>query len=258
MSQEWIQRFALRPECGLRLICFPHAGGSAAAFRPWALEMPHSIEVCAAQLPGRANRFRERPLDSISSIVDALVSALLPLMDRPYALFGHSMGAVLALEVALQLQQAGAAPANHLFLSSRRPPGTPSAVPELHRLPDQEFVAAINRHYGGIPAEILQEPDLLALLLPCLRADIAALERHRPTPAVPLEIPLTVYGGSADSSVPARQLDAWRQHTSGAFQVRLFDGGHFFLTARKAELLQDIASRLRVTSHRLAASGAQA
>lgn len=244
MSAGWLMRFASRSPASARLFCFPHAGVGASVFRLWPEGLPPRLEVSALQLPGRANRLREPPIASIPELVQAIVPALLPHLDLPFAFFGHSMGAVLAAEVTRELAARGLTLPRHLLVSGRRPPHVPNPDPPLHPLPDKEFVSEINRRYGGIPAELLQHEDLMALLLPCLRADIKALELHRPAQRAPLSCPLAAFGGSDDRLTPREHLDAWRVETSGAFRVRVFAGDHFYLEPRRAELLADLSVSL--------------
>lgn len=245
MSDAWLHRFSPNPQAVGRLFCFAHAGGGAAAYRLWHHGIPRHVEVCAVQLPGRANRIREACLRSIPSIVEALLPSVFAQTDRPYALFGHSMGSMVAYALAHELVRRGAPAPAHLFVSGRRGPGCPSPEPPLHVLSDAEFVAELLRRYGGIPAEVLAEPELMELLLPSLRADIHALETYRPFVPAPLPCPVTAYGGIEDRLNPPEQLEGWRDETRGAFRARTFAGGHFYLEARREELLADIAETLR-------------
>ncbi len=245
MSEPWLQSFGPNPQASVRLFCFAHAGGGAAAYRLWHQGLPRHIEVWAIQLPGRAHRLREPALRSIPAIVAALLPSILPRLDRPFALFGHSMGSMIAFALAHELLKRGAPAPAHLFVSGRRGPGVPSAEPPLNVLPDADFVAELLRRYGGIPAEVLAEPDLMALLLPSLRADIQALETYRPAASSPLPGPVTAYGGADDRLNPPGVLEAWREETRGAFRAKTFAGGHFYLEANRDELLADIAETLR-------------
>ncbi len=239
----WLLRFVPRPGCDVRLFCFHHAGVGAAGYRPWALALPERIEVCAVELPGRGNRLREAPLKSVDEIVARLLPRLEPELDRPFVFFGHSMGAVLAYETALALRARGRALPEHLFVSGRRPPHLPDPLSPLAGLPDDAFVAAINRRYGGIPSALLQHADVMALLLPALRADIHALEAHRPAQArAPLPCPITALGGEADAATPAEHLDAWRPLTAAAFTTRRYPGDHFYLDARRADVLAEVSA----------------
>ncbi len=244
MIGSWLLRTAPRPSARARLFCFSNAGVGASVYRRWPAGLPEALEVCAVQLPGRETRFREPAMTSLPAIVEALVPALLPELDRPFAFFGHSMGAVVANEVARALDARGAPQPRHLFASARRPPHIPGPESHLHPLPDDAFIAEIGRRYGGIPPEVLQHADLMALLLPSLRADIMALETHLPRPRPPLSCPITAFGGSDDRLTPREHLDAWRGETTAAFRVRVFPGGHFYLDTSRAELLADIAATL--------------
>jgi medium-chain acyl-[acyl-carrier-protein] hydrolase len=257
MNTDWVVRFSPRQNARARLFCFHHAGGSAAGYRTWSRVLPAELEVCAIQLPGRANRLREPVVPSMTSLVAALVTELESFVDLPFALFGHSMGAVLAVEVARALTTRGGPVPRHLFVSSRRPPHLPSAEPPMHTLSDIEFIKELNHRYGGIPVELLAERELMDLLLPGLRADISALETHNPPRRAPLSIPITAFGGAEDPVTPRQHLEAWRDETTGPFRVRVFPGSHFYLTAVQDELLADLDATL-APLHRPRAQGALA
>ena len=240
----WLHRPAPRPDALANLFCFPHAGGTASAFRLWPLGLPSWMEVMAVQPPGRANRWSEPAISSMPVLVDALATVLSEHTDKPFAIFGHSMGAVVAHQVALAMKrQIGAVPF-HLFVSGRRPPHVPGVDPPLHRMPDDEFVREINRRYGGIPTEVAGCPDVLALLLPALRADIAALETFRPDDDEPLQCPISAFGGAQDRLTPRAHLEAWGSRTEGPFRVRVFHGGHFYLDAQRDAVLADVSATL--------------
>lgn len=243
----WVQRFVPRPACDLRLFCFHHAGVGAAVYRPWALQLAPEVEVCAVELPGRGSRLSEPALASVDAIVAQLVDHLLPELDRPFVFFGHSMGAVLAYETSLALAEAGHPVPEHLFVSGRRPPHVPDPMSPLGELPDAAFVSEIGRRYGGIHPELLQHPDVMALLLPALRADIRALDRHCPAhPRASLPCPITAMGGDADAVTPAEHLEAWRTLTAASFASRLYPGGHFYLEPRRTEVLADLRAAVRL------------
>jgi medium-chain acyl-[acyl-carrier-protein] hydrolase len=228
----------------VNLICFSHAGGAASTFRLWPAGLPDWLEVWAVQLPGHGSRWNEPPIRTIPALVDTLVPVLLPCLRRPFAFFGHSMGAVLASEVARALaERAGVVP-RHLFVSSRRPPNMLASETNLHTLPDVELIKEVDRRYGGVPSELLNSSDLLALLIPALRADLAALETFQPSNGVLLPCPISAFGGTQDSAVPRSHLEAWRDRTDGRFRVRLFPGDHFYLDSQRAALLADLSTTM--------------
>jgi medium-chain acyl-[acyl-carrier-protein] hydrolase len=233
----------------VNLFCFSHAGGTASTFRLWPAALPSWLEVWAVQLPGRGNRWRDSPICTIPALVDALIPVLLPHLRRPFAFFGHSMGAVLASEIARTLTKRESTAPRHLFVSSRRPPHMLDSEANLHTLADKEFINEIERRYGGVPSELLDSADLLKLLVPVLRADIAALETFRPSKGAALPCPISAFGGAEDPRVPRNHLEAWRDQTDGAFRVRVFPGGHFYLNRESASLLEDIAATLAPMLH---------
>jgi medium-chain acyl-[acyl-carrier-protein] hydrolase len=224
-----------------RLICFPPAGLGAAVFRNWSNELPRGVELFAVQLPGRTLRLAEPAITSIPGLVEAITDAVAQLPERPFAFFGHSMGAVLASEVARSLMARSLSLPSHLIVSGRRPPHVPDPRMPIGELPDDAFVGEINRRYGGIPNEILANPDVLALLLPGLRADMIALETFRPGLRPPFPMPVSAFGGDSDPMTPISHLEEWKSETQGAFRLRVFPGGHFYVDAQRAAVIGEIA-----------------
>ncbi len=172
------------------------------------------------------------------------MQALRPSLDLPFAFFGHSMGAVLAAELTLALATSGGPLPQHLFVSARRPLAVPDPDPPLGGLSDDAFVAEINRRYGGIPAEVVRDAEMLSLLLPSLRADMAALENHAPTHSTRIPVPLSVFGGTHDTRVPRAHLEAWREVAARGFRLRMFAGDHFYINPRRAEVLAEVSATL--------------
>jgi medium-chain acyl-[acyl-carrier-protein] hydrolase len=228
----------------VRLFCFAHAGGNAVIFHGWHRQVPADIEVRAVQLPGRANRWNEAPHVQVEELLDALLTALQPWMDVPFAFFGHSMGAMLAFELTRSLRRRGAPLPVHLFVSGRGAPQIPSTRPPLHQLPDDKFLEAIRR-FGGLPEVVLENPELVAMVLPALRADFQLVDEWTYRPEAPLNLPLSAFGGDADRAVPHDELAAWAEQTTGPWEVDHFVGGHFYLQSHQAELVALVANRLQ-------------
>jgi len=241
-NNPWLVRHRPQPRADLSLICFPYAGGSSAIFRPWAEALGQRFDVCAVQLPGRGSRQLETPLTELSNIVEALAEALRPCWQKPFAFFGHSMGAMIAFELARRLRDEGAPRPRHLFVSGRRAPQWPSTKPPTHDLPEPEFIEHL-RGLNGTPAELLANPELMQLMLPALRADFAVCQNYAYRPEPPLECPISVFGGLGDST-DREMLEDWREQTRAAFSLHMFPGDHFFLHTSRHLLLSTIVARL--------------
>jgi medium-chain acyl-[acyl-carrier-protein] hydrolase len=230
-----------------RLLCFPFAGGGVSTYRPWGDQLGPDIEVWAVQLPGRDQRRRERPFDRRTPLVRALCDALGSSLSGPLALFGHSMGALVAFEFARERRRRGAEPPVHLFLSARRAPHLPDPDPPAHLLPDDQLMERLRRD-RGTPQMVLDRPDLMALFLPVIRADFAVAEAEPVAPGEPLTCPITTFGGLADERATGAELEAWRAYTTGPFTREMFPGNHFFLQSERGSLLRSIARRLAATA----------
>lgn len=196
------------------------------------------------QLPGRGSRFREAPLRRVEDLVPALAEGLAPLLDVPFALFGHSMGAVVAFEVARELRRRGGPAPVLLAVSGHQAPRRPEVEPPFSHLPDAAFLEELRRRYDGIPAEVLAEKELLQLLLPVLRADIQVLETYAYAGEPPLDCPISCLGGEDDPHVSVADLEAWSDETSGGLRVRTFPGGHFFVASARSEVLHALGEDL--------------
>ena len=227
-NSNWLQPRPSAELTRIRLFCLPHAGGGASAFRLWAAGLPPYVQLCPILLPGRETRRSEAAFTDLATLSDALAAQLGPWLDLPYAVFGHSMGSLLAFEWVRRIQRDKLPMPKWLFLSGRRAPDSPVDAQFLHPLPDHEFVQELTRIYQGIPLEILRDPELMEVFLPVLRADISVVESYRFQSSEPLECPLTVFAGSQDSSVTWNELLAWKRQTSRRFAMQLVPGGHFY------------------------------
>nr|WP_273545107.1 alpha/beta fold hydrolase [Heliomarina baculiformis] len=244
-DEKWFLRPGARTNDGVRLFCFPCAGYGAAMYRPWINARPGVLDVYPVQPPGRANRLGEPAVASIPDLATRLAKAIAPLTDRPYAFFGHSFGATLAAFTCLELEREGCPVPVHLFLSARHPPNCPSPVSPMSHMSDDDFVSEINTRYGGIPEQILNEPDILAMLLPALRADIRSLELIEGQRVVDIPAPITTFGGLSDSIISADLIDYWQDWTSYGYRRMMFEGDHFFLDNQREALLDEIAETLK-------------
>jgi medium-chain acyl-[acyl-carrier-protein] hydrolase len=255
VSNVWTRYTRTVPGARNRLLCFPCAGGGAGAYRSWVEQLAASgTEVWPLQLPGRENRLREAPIDDLGLLVGELADEFADrLGELPFALFGHSVGARVAFEFTRELRRRGGAAPVLLIVAANRPPHRPDPDPPAHTLPHDRFIARL-RTYGGTPEAVFAEPSLMDLLFPVMRADFALAERGPWVHEPPLSCPITVFGGLADKSVRADELQPWAELTTGAFTCRMFDGGHFFLTetphlvvaAVREALRQVMEGRIRV------------
>ncbi len=216
------------PGAVMRMICFPYAGGAASIFRSWPERFPSGVELCAMEPPGRGLRFREQPMTALGPLVHHLVEALMPLLDRHFVLFGHSLGGLIGFELARELRRRGGPMPAGLFISACAAPTLVRPEHPLHGLPDDQLIAEL-RTLNGTPRELLANRELMDMVLPILRADFQLFERYTHSFERPLECPMTVFGGMLDSVVPQEKLIPWRDETRGNFSLVMLPGDHFFL-----------------------------
>lgn len=239
----WISYSRPNPEARLRLFCFPYAGGGASAYRLWWERLPASVELLAIQPPGRENRLREPTLTNFSRFMTQLTEAIQPTLTMPFAFFGHSMGGLLCFELARQLRRQNLPQPDHLFISAFRAPHVLRRTEPIHNLPDPEFIAELRR-LNGTPQQVYNEPDLLALLLPLLRHDFSLVDDYCYSEEPPLDMPISVFGGTEDNEVTMDELKAWKSHSNGKFRLRMLPGDHFFLNTRQPLILRAICQDL--------------
>ncbi|MCG8564905.1 MAG: alpha/beta fold hydrolase [Desulfobacterales bacterium] len=230
----------------MRLFCFPYAGGGASVYRQWQQYLPQDIQVCAVQPPGRENRISESPYQNVFELVSATAVAIRPYLERPFAFFGHSTGALVAFELARKLRAAGLASPEILFVSGSRPPHIPEPNP-IHHLPDPEFIEGLRR-FSGTPEELLQNKELMEVYTPILRADLALEETYIHPQEFPLQIPMAALGGTSDQEAPKSILGGWKNHTTSHFSLKLFQGNHFYLRKKYPELLAHISLLISQTT----------
>ncbi|MFJ8228415.1 thioesterase II family protein [Streptomyces sp. NPDC094448] len=237
----WIRRYHPAPDARTRLVCLPHAGGSASYFVPVSRALAPQVEVLAVQYPGRQDRMSEPGIPTIEELADAVTREVLPWADRPLALFGHSMGASLAYEVGLRLEAAGVAPTG-VFVSGRRAPSRFRAE-TVHERGDDALVAEI-KALAGTNSSLLGDEDVLRMILPAIRNDYKAAEVYNPGPGRELTCPVTALIGDSDPKATVADARAWETHTTGAFDYRVFPGGHFYLNDCVPQILAMITEHL--------------
>ncbi|PAZ14897.1 thioesterase [Streptomyces sp. SA15] len=234
----WVRQFHPAPAAATRLVCFPHAGGSAPYYLPVSKALSPSVDVLAIQYPGRQDRRQEKCVDNIAELADAVTAELLPWADRPLVLFGHSMGASLAFEVALRLERKDIVPLA-LFASGRRAPSR-YRDERVHLLGDDEIIQEL-KSLSGTSSEVLGNEEILRMAMPAIRGDYRAAETYRHSGGMRLAAPIHVHYGTEDPRVSREEAEAWAEHTSGRFEIHRHAGGHFYLNDEGPRVIEAIA-----------------
>ncbi|MER6169200.1 thioesterase II family protein [Streptomyces violaceorubidus] len=240
----WVRRYQQAPPDAVTLVCFPHAGGSATSFHPLSRALAGRLDVVAVQYPGRQDRHREPAFEDLHELADAAYEAVVEAVgcDRPLALFGHSMGASVAFEVALRLERrAGVKPVS-LFVSGRRAPSRHRSE-DLHRKGDDALLREI-RALDGTAQAALDDEDIVRMFLPSLRADYTAIELYRSAPGATVGCPVVALTGDTDPKTTVEEAGAWQEHTTGPFDLRVFEGGHFFVSERTDAVARVLSGQL--------------
>jgi len=236
----WLTRPAPCATPACRLVCVPHAGAGPSEYAQWPELLGPRVDVCAVQLPGHGARTREPPYREVRRVVEELHAALEPLLDAPIALYGHSMGALIAFELAREMRRRGKNPL-WLFVSAYSAPHLPLVGKALHQLPDAEFLDGLVTWY---PTHDRAQQEMIAVLLPVLRADFELCERYQHVDEPPLGTPISAFGGISDKEIPKETLAAWSAHTTGPFQLRMIPGDHLFYRGASTRLLRVIDKEL--------------
>ncbi|GAB2846850.1 thioesterase II family protein [Lentzea nigeriaca] len=241
MENAWFRRFHPSAAPGARLVCLPHAGGSASFYFPVSRALAPDVEVLAVQYPGRQDRRHEPFVPTIGELADQITALLRQESSLPTALFGHSMGAMVAYEVTRRLEAAGAAP-EVLFVSGRRAPDR-YRDDRVHTRSDEGVIAEVRR-LSGTDTDLLGDEEVVRMILPVLRNDYRAVETYRHEPGALLSTPVVAFTGTEDPVAPMPDVEAWTEHTTGGFELIPLPGGHFFLTRHQDVLLRTITGRL--------------
>lgn len=248
-NEPWFPFVYSAPAARARLFCFHYAGGRAGIFRDWPAMVPNWLQVVPVELPGRGTRLNEKPFRSLDALLDALCAVIAPYLNLPFAFFGHSMGGLISFELARALRRLGERRPVHLFLSAHRAPHLPNQNGTTYDLSHEalvEKIAAMN----GTPPQVLENPELLELIVPILRADFELCDTYSYVEEPPLACPLTIFGGEDDRVVPEEMLPPWIDHTTAEFQLHTFRGDHFFLHEVEEQFLTIVRERLAQTLDR--------
>lgn len=241
----WLPQATSKTESKLRLFCFPYAGGTSYIYRGWDALLPPTIEVCAVELPGRARRLKEPPPKNVPLLIQSMAAALLPYFDKPFAFYGHSMGALLSFELARELRRSYQLLPVHMFVAACLPPQSLRRREHLtYNLPDALFIEEV-RHYNGAPKDVLEySEELMRLTLPLLRADFEACQTYEYVEEPPLACPLTVAGGLQDKAATRSDLEGWREQTTSTCTVQMFSGNHLFVNTAQVWVLRMLSKTL--------------
>ena len=220
-----------------RLFCFPYAGGSADAYRSWQRWFTEDVDVCLVHLPGRGKNIGYPAFTRVSSLVAEIAIQITPLTDIPYALYGHSMGALIGFELARDLFRRHCRGPKHLFVSGRRAPNYIKDEPLIFNLPHDAFLSELKK-LKGTPVEVLENPELMEFFMDLLRADFELVETYEYHPGEPLSCPISVYSGLEDEHVPVESCYAWQEQTSASCKVRIMKGDHFFIRNPRPEFIE--------------------
>lgn len=242
-SQRWVVPFGDGSSARYRLFCFPHSGAGASMYAAWSRLLPPTIQVCGIQLPGREDRMDEVRVTDVGRVIDQLSAALRSELDREFAFFGNSLGAMLAYELALRFQSVDGSRPLHVFVSARQPPGVTSNDAPVSNLPDADFIREIQHRYGLGSSAFWQNRELVECFLPILRADLLLAESDRFTNDGKIYCPLTVFGGTEDR-ISEAELRLWQRHAAGSFRLQLFPGGHDYIKGSQKPLTEAIVKSL--------------
>ena len=247
-TNAWFVCTQANPEADTRLFLFPYVGGGPALFRKWSAKPLEHTEAWSAHYPGRGSRHSEAPVKQITTLAERLSQAIQPLLDKPFALFGHSLGGLVAFELARYLRKNNLPQPIILFVSACGAPHLPDPHPSIHALPDSEFIEAL-KELNGIPSELFHQSDVIQLLIPILRSDLEAIESYLYTPdESPLNCPIIAFGGLDDPRVSRERLEGWISHTDSSFKSQYFPGDHFFINTARESIMASITAEIKALS----------
>lgn len=227
----------------IKLFCFPYAGGSSLIFQTWSDDLPMTVEICPLELPGRGYRLLETPFNNLIPLVEAIGEAIKIYLDKPFAFFGHSMGALISFELVRLLRRKYGLTPVHLFVSGQNAPQIPNLAPPIHALDEEAFFDKLRR-LNGTPKIVLENPEMMKFILPSLRADFAVSETYVYVDESPVDCNITAFGGFQDTETNQDSMMAWREQTKGSFSLKMLPGDHFFIHSAQSLLLENLSQKL--------------
>ncbi|PID43654.1 MAG: hypothetical protein CSA52_02805 [Gammaproteobacteria bacterium] len=242
-ASPWITCYVPRPYAAVRLICIPHGGGGPQSYKTWAEQLPEHIEVLALGFPGRGSRYAEAAIHSMPPLADGITEALKPFLDKPYALFGHSVGALVAYEAACRIRATGLMQPMRLIVSAHETPENSYTDQPMYTLSDSELLDKIGA-LGLVPEDAMQNTELVQFILPALRADFELSETYTYRPSEALALPVTAMLGVDDPLLNKNAMQQWEKYTTAAFTLRCYQGDHFYTVSAEQQVLDDIAAEL--------------
>lgn len=236
----WFNTYNRSQQGQSRIFAFPYSGAGSSIFYQWAQSFHHSpVDFIGVQLPGRENRLRDKPISDLVSLIEQLQFNITPWLDKPFVFFGHSLGALIAFELCRALHEQNLPLPQHLFISAFRAPELPNPNRELHQLPATDIISGL-REYAGTPEVVLNDPKLMALFLPLLRADFSVHETYQYQEKEQLPHPITVLSGTRDTIVRPETMYNWHRQTVNNFQHLHYDGDHFFLNPHRDDIIRHL------------------
>ncbi|MEM7313525.1 MAG: alpha/beta fold hydrolase [Planctomycetota bacterium] len=240
---DWLSRRSRSKRTSFELYCFPHAGGGSSIYHRWERILPERVLVSPIKLPGREARFKESPIDNVDEMLLCLEEQVLPVVTPPLVIFGHSMGGLIAYEWTCSLIDAGIQPSLLVVSASRSPDGY-QGEGRLHKLPDDEMIASLQRDFGRGRPFSDDETEMMKMLADTIRADLKLLETHRWSERAPIDVPIVAMYGTEDSEIPKSRMEGWKARTTAAFELHAIEGHHFYLPEREDEVTKIIMDSL--------------
>lgn len=236
-NNPWYVEYRKNSQATIRLFCFHHSGGGASTYYPWLEHLIPHIEMIAIQLPGRENRFTEPLTNNLKDIINNLGLGFEYYKNKPFLVFGHSLGGLIAFEFVKSIRELYSLYPCHIIISATKAPHLPFRMNLLSPLDDQALKEEL-KTYNGIEGAILNNEEFLSLLLPIIKNDFSISERYCSADVMPLPCDILLLSGTQDRTVNEEEIQAWAAHTTGKFEHISFSGGHFFIKDHQKDIIK--------------------